>query len=455
MMRLVAALCLLILSANLHALAPDDFVFGFKLQLSGQAALYELSLPQRVYQGVTRPDLYDVRVFNHQGVAVPHVFRRQAPPDPTRVPTNLPLFPLPAVATFDPNNVSLYINTDAGGRVLGVAATPAVPNESAAQHYLVDASALTQMPDKLLLVWDAPPGGFTATMSVEHSEDLKQWEILEPQVALMEILFEGRTFSQREIDLPPVRVRYLRLRWLSGASAVRLASVQALFAPTMPPLPAQWTPVSGQRVVEAEAQARNASVYLFDAPGFFPIDRVRVRLPSDILLVEAALLSRATPTQPWQERYRGALYQMRANGVAWQNTTLSLFPTTDRYWRLEVDERNGGLSSGLPSIEIGWIAQNLVFVAQGAAPFTLAYGSSRITTPSDLKDPLLNDIAVLSAQGQIKQAAAGENIALGRASLPGLPWKTWLRWAALAIGMLALVILVRRLYRKKKKGASS
>ena len=80
MWRLLAGLCVLIAPVLAYALAPDDFAFGLKLPLPGPSALYELSLPQQVYQGVTRPDLSDMRIFNRAGEEVPMAFRAP-PPD--------------------------------------------------------------------------------------------------------------------------------------------------------------------------------------------------------------------------------------------------------------------------------------------------------------------------------------------------------------------------------------
>lgn len=454
MLRSLAGFCVLILSAQAHALGPDDFAFGLKLPLPGPAALYEVSLPQQVYQGVTHPELYDVRVFNRAGEEVPFVFRAPPPVAQTPLPVNLPLFPLPTSAMADPNNIALNIQTDARGAVTGIANANPAPNELAPQYYLIDATALARIPDKLLLVWDAPEQGFTATLSVDYSEDLQHWEILEPEATLAEIGFEGRTFAQREIDLPPVRARYLRLHWTSGVTGVRFSSAQALFAPPQPNTPQQWTPIPGKRVEDSQAQLRNVSVYLFDAGGLFPIDRIRVRLPQDNALVEAVLLSRATAAEPWRERYRGTLYQIQVQALAWQNTNLALFPTTDRYWRLEVDDRNGGLGTGRPLIEIGWIEKSIIFAPQGEAPFILAYGSFGLNSPSALKSLLLNDVE--SRAALIKPVMPGEVIVLGgeqrqQAPAPGMSGRAKVLWAALLAGLGVLLFMGWRLYRQQKR----
>jgi hypothetical protein len=49
--------------------APADFAFGVPLETRGPQALFQVELPQAVYEGVLRADLADLRVFNAAGEA--------------------------------------------------------------------------------------------------------------------------------------------------------------------------------------------------------------------------------------------------------------------------------------------------------------------------------------------------------------------------------------------------
>lgn len=459
MKRLLGVLGGAALTVNAYALLPNDFAYGLNVQLSGQSALYEITLPAAVYRTVTRADLRDVRVFNSQGEVVPHAFR--PPVQVTQAPAavSLPLFPLPVAANGDAINAALQIRTDARGTVIDVNRNANAPGTTT-QDYLIDANTLTQLPDKLVLAWEAPPQGFSATVSIEYSDDLNQWQPLVAQAALAEISYDGHTLSQHDITLPRVRARYLRLHWPASTPEVHLKSVQASFpAVTQAPTP-QWAQSPGQRIENDPAQLRNVSVYQFDTGGFFPIEQLRVRLPQQNALIEAVLLSRAAPSQPWRERYRGALYQLQMQGTQLQNTTLAVATTSDRYWRMEVDDRSGGLGNGRPAIDFGWVPQRMAFVAQGAAPFTLAYGSALITAPAVTAAALLNDLEARASQGLVKPAQLGEAVVLGGASRlqpapPGLPWKAWLLWAALVSGVGVLGFMVWRLVRQMSASASS
>ena len=63
---------LLLLTQLTHAVSESDFAYGYTLEVDGDGAIYSLTLPEAVYHGLTRTDRGDLRVFNSQGVAVPH-----------------------------------------------------------------------------------------------------------------------------------------------------------------------------------------------------------------------------------------------------------------------------------------------------------------------------------------------------------------------------------------------
>ncbi|MCI5157263.1 MAG: DUF3999 family protein, partial [Candidatus Electrothrix sp. AUS1_2] len=76
-----------------HPLQREDFAYGMELTVSGNHAIYGLILPAAVYQGCTRADLGDLRVFNASH-AVPHLLRTQIHQETERPAQTLPFFPL-------------------------------------------------------------------------------------------------------------------------------------------------------------------------------------------------------------------------------------------------------------------------------------------------------------------------------------------------------------------------
>jgi hypothetical protein len=123
----------------------------------------------------------------------------------------------------------------------------------------------------------------------------------------------------------------------------------------------------------------------------------------------------------------------------------------DRYWRLSVDARGGGFGAGVPQVEVDWIPQRLRFVARGAGPFLLAYGSGR----SERQQSTATVLPLGSAGNAIAPVAAelGPEELLGgdealRARVTPQRWKTIVLWSALLGSVLLLAIMAFSLQRR-------
>jgi hypothetical protein len=62
-------------SAAVGSFGRDQFAFNLHIELRNDTPLYSASVPNIVYESLTRSDFGDVRVFNARGEQVPHTFR--------------------------------------------------------------------------------------------------------------------------------------------------------------------------------------------------------------------------------------------------------------------------------------------------------------------------------------------------------------------------------------------
>ena len=65
--------------ATAASLGAEQFAFNMPIELQSDTPLYSASVPNTVYESVTRAELGDVRVFNAAGEQVPHTFRLSPP----------------------------------------------------------------------------------------------------------------------------------------------------------------------------------------------------------------------------------------------------------------------------------------------------------------------------------------------------------------------------------------
>ena len=453
-------LSLTLLSAAVPAqektLSSHDFAYGIPLEVDGDGAIYSLPLPEEVYRYSTRRDLGDVRIFNGYGEVVPHMLQRGKSLKEAQIePVTLRFFPLYRDEPWDKEVKRIHIADDGKGTIIDIERQPGEEErkEGPVAHYLVDASAVEAPIEKLLLGWDEVGEGFLVSVRVEYSNDLVHWQHLISEATLADLAYEGYRLSQKAITLPTQEARYYRISWPLGENGLLLKSISAEVKRAADEQPRQWLPLS------PVGDASKGDVYHFTLPGYYPVDRIRVQLPQVNTVVRVQLYSRNdndndSDKAPWRLRYQGLLYTLVREGHTLQNDPIALSGVSDRYWRLEVVRDGGGLGSGQPLLQMGWVPHRLLFVARGEAPFTLSFGAATVKPPA-------SNIAGLIAKleerqddkGFIKLAHAGGIFELGgerrlHPPTPPLPWKKWLLWTVLIFGVAVLAWMGRSLYRQ-------
>ena len=138
---------------------------------------------------------------------------------------------------------------------------------------------------------------------------------------------------------------------------------------------------------------------------------------------------------------------------------ISFDTTSDRYWRLKEIGGENVLDQRIPALELGWLPHVLTFVAQGQAPYLIAYGNASIEPQQQMIDPQLLSVDEGEPQLLIKTANVTPRFSLGgdgRLVPPAAPypWRKVVLWLVLLAGtaLLAWMIwqLTREMYRPDK-----
>ncbi len=443
-----AALCLVFTPALASSPpVPADFAYGMKLTVSGNEALNELALPQETHRQALRPDLADICVFNGAGEPVPFVLIPTAAKQAPLESRSLPLFTMPAKATGTAAGMALQIRTDAAGAIVSLATRPGESAERGPVAYILDATRLDRPVAGLELSWTAPAENYLGTVQIAVSGDLEHWTS-HATGAVASLRTGGETLERRIVEFPPVKAKYYRLTLAPERNVPRLGGASARLAPASAEPARRWLTVAALPVKE-----RNGEYYA-DMAGHFPIDRLRLQFPEENSIARVTFSSRPDDKAPWAVRQRGLLYRLSQGGTVVESPAVMLPATSDRYWRIQVEESGGGLGGGIPQLEIGWLPDRLVFVARGPAPFLLAYGSAREGLCAARDDTLLTTLEgyernkVLPAPA----TAAPQEELTGKAALrpriPATTWKKALLWGVLTLGVALLGWMASRLYRE-------
>lgn len=429
---------------------PEDFAFGLIVEAPGAEAIYSLTVPEDVYRGIYRDDLADMRMYNARGELVPHMLRRPAQAGTVKKAiapaVTLPFFPVYETENMAGGTACIHVETNESGVVVDVKSSDSAANDSRLSAYIIDASMLEQRPSGLRIAWEGNVTSFSVLVNVEGSDDLNRWHTMTRDAALVELNFGGQHLMRQIIELPASSAKYMRLSWPPKARGSSVLLVEALFHDELSVnrQVRQWVDIEGHAVDEEI----RANEYTTDAK--FPVDAVNIQLPERNSLMLTVVKSRNDEQSEWRKRVHGMFYKLTVDGVMIENSPYFVNCAAARYWRFETRSLSG-IGRKVPVLQLGWIPHELLFVARGEGPFTLAYGSAVVKRSEQPLDAMLAVLSKKSGRDSVKEAHIKQTIVLGGEKCllppaPPLPWKTWILWAVLIGGVAILGVMVWRLY---------
>ena len=438
-------LAIVLAAVALPAAAQYEPQFRFTAPIeASRAPLQRFELPLEVYREAKR-DLSDVRVLNGAREAVPIGFAGS--PDAQK--ELLPLMELPPPFTLTrPQSLNsggseISIRASDGTLIrLGGAASARTSARPVA--YLLDASALNDQPIRALVFdWDAAAGSQVVNVRIESSEDLKSWSALGsgPLVRLEE---GGRTLTQPKVEFSARKVKYLRVTWSGEGFALK--RVRAEKEPSTAPVP------RATRTATATAGAKPGE-WIYDLGARLPVEAYRL-VPVDANdVISVAVATRNDEKENWRTLGWAPFYRFRQDDGEKQSPPVEIGRLPARYWRVTTSV---GVVPKPPTLEAQWRPGQLVFVARGEGPFSLAFGDARapaVALPVSVMLPNYERLAEL----QLPLAKAGAATAGPQPSRWTQVWREasprrMTLWAILLGGVVLLGYMAWRLLRQQAGG---
>ncbi len=431
------------------AAAPskNDYASGMTVSAAYTQPMIETVLSDEVYRSVTREDLGDLRVFNADGVPVPHAFCA-APQNTTAEVTEraLQVFVLRGRDQVFSIGPQINVETPAGTRVDVQESAPASQVVSGLIH-IIDARESERL-RAIRFDWRSPDGVSEVKVRIEASDDLDRWQTVVPESTLL-LAQQGEQELRRErIQLPLREYDYLRVQRVDNGPPLIVNSVMAEQVAETEELEPMW--FTATRVAGAEA-----NVLMFDAEHVAPVTFARVRLKQENSTASVALQSRADDKSPWLNRWSGESYVIVSDTVRRESPPARFQPVADRYWRLQILKDPQVYQDS--ALELGYRPAKLRFLAQGPGPFTVAFGSRRaeVARP-EACDGLLADVSTTDREGMIEQGYVGQVVPLGGADALKIPpkqtpTKVVILWAVLVVGVALLVGMALSLLKRVRQ----
>ncbi|HSI57800.1 MAG TPA: DUF3999 family protein [Ideonella sp.] len=447
-----------VLACGLGAAArADEAAYRYTAPIVVQqgAAFVQMPLPASAYGHSQQPGLRDLRVVDARGERVPFALLepRASALRNTELQRDAALYPLPARPVAGGTWPSPVEVTVQGDRISVRQRVGAPATGSASPGWLFDLGEHKPgdaPPSSLRLAWSGP-AEFSASFSLEMSDDLRQWrEAGAGQV--MALASAGGALSQPSVMLPPSPGRFVRLVWsdpatapvLTGAKGVATQlSQEALDAPSELVFSPSPEPAGKQPPGNEARRALH-----FDLGGALPLRDVDLQLGSGTRVAPVRLQGRNSPDEPWQGLGGTVFYQLQREGSLSHSPPLPLQASL-RYLRVLPDERAAALDPAQTRLVVHAALASLVFTAQGQAPLALWAGAPKAADSALPLQTLVPDLAQERARfGRATLGAWSEVAAVAQqaaAEQRSARWRPWLLWAVLLAGVAGLGVMVWRL----------
>lgn len=432
-------------AAGAAAPAPQDFAYGMDVETTGEAAVYRVAIPAEVYRQSVQPPLRDLQVFNSSGEPVP--FAIESPRTAVAAHPAAQTLPLFALRDDSPTALNaLRVAIASPGSAISVqAAGVGAESPEVVLSYVLDGRAIDTPIAAIQLHWPDDAADYAGRMRVEAAQTLGLWRTVVAAAPLASLHASGAALIEDRVELPATRAPYWRLSWVGRPPSFRLLSAAVEAAGVVDDSERNTLLANGTVSQDSRGE------FVFDLQASPAIDRLDLLLPEPNTVIDAELLARTDPKEPWRRVGTGGFYRLQSGDTELHNAPMVLEATSARYWLVRVPQAAGALGSGIPRLEVRWRPSEVVFLARGTGPFMLAYGSGSslgVTTPLS---------AIPAAVAPMRATVRAPRTLGGASRLQAAPaafvWKTAILWATLGIAFAALGWMALRLIRELGKSA--
>lgn len=427
-----------------------DYAWGFPIEIGETASFYSVELPLEVNQSVTDPALRDVGVYNGDGTPVSRMFET-AGNDRQPAERSSPLPALPLFESPDKHNErkQLSIEREGGGTQFRFDLEDLFAPEDDVRlvAYIVDTRQRDEDVAAVDLAWEQMAPGFMGRVMVDGGNDLQNWRPVGSAVVAF-LREDEASIEQRRIVLRSGAYDFLRIRWEGMPDDWRLSQVLGVFA-------AGDGGVSRKLVtLDAEGTDPDDGGRIFSLGGAPNVDQLRVMLPEPNSVVTAQVYYWSERHDHWIAAGHGTWHHIIRDGNAVMSEPVKISRMRTGHFKVVVFRGPPDLRTQL---EVGWLPDKLLFLAQGQPPFTLAAGNAEDAL-HDFPQQRIYGAASLTElarrDGDIVTASLGPRFELGGparlvAAMP-IDWRTVLLWLGLVLGVVFVGFMAFKTIRELK-----
>lgn len=441
--------------ANLAA----SYAVRAPLVLAADAPLQRLVLPAPTLMRLQTAGYSDVRIFNAQGQAVPMALTQVVGSTQTQrqqvTLSALPIFG--ATGAMDSQGMSLRIEEQQGKRIVKIDTTNSnVPsNTKNLVGALLDARSVSAPVVDMVLDVDLP-AGLPISFDIQASKDLKNWRTVADTVLFRtaDTVGKDNLGTQRmQLSMSDLKDYYLRITWQDAngqAAAVALRGATLTTA---------LSTISNPRVTSLLTTPLLTSPHelSFVLPFVTPLAALKIKPQGTNVLVPVRVLGRNDRSQAWTPLASAVLFNLVTNGKEQNNAAIELQGAQYREIKIEADKKTVGFATA-PQVSVQFDPAQIVFLASGAAPFTLAAGlEAAVASYLPIASLMPNyqsgqENTLPLARLEVSAADAGAALATTAQSTSSTPpTRSLILWGVLLLGVLLLGLMAWALMKPAKQ----
>lgn len=428
---------LLSLASPLQATtSQQDYAYRATLSETDQQ-LQRIELPLDVVLTLTRPDLADLAVFNINGKQLPHTIT-QTQQTVTDLSQQLRFHEFDRYLRQHSKTITTREQSQQAQTLSESQVTETIEVQSLRKDYLVELSNDVKSPvfERIELTWTQQPANQLFKFKVESGNELDDLRVINPSKSLTNRA-NGDT-GWRSISNIPRHHKYLRLTQLDRTGSFELLEVTGHYRESTA------APVLTHRINPSISTEKSGLFYSFEFPSAVHAGSMRI-IPGDAESVVSGDIY-ATWSNA-EERKRLGGYRQHNIGSDDVKPSRPIKLARRQYDKIWFSSR--AELAVLPRVELIYPQYELIFLADGNGPYSLAWGNHQSQPQvADLGGMLDGNLQQAQQRGYLVSLGSTQESG-GRSRLaaqPELPWKKWLLWTLLVLGAIVTGRMAFKLY---------
>ena len=140
----------------------------------------------------------------------------------------------------------------------------------------------------------------------------------------------GAEMIEDRVEMPATQAKFFRLSWNGRPPPFRLTSAAVEVTDASDRIE------RASLIVGAAPGTSKPGEFPFDLHATPPTDRLNLVLPELNTVIDAEILARADPKEPWQQVTRGGFYRLQSADGELRNGAMKIDLTPSRYWLVRV-----------------------------------------------------------------------------------------------------------------------